>query len=215
MGSLKIKKTKNWKAKLRPYRYRDLFEQAVERTVELGLPAVDVEYVDARHFSPERVSEFGSFVAREFAPALAGGLSATCMMVHSGLVGAVEEFFRCGAYLTVGPVTTPKGELYPLTSEQVRRWMTEKVDARDVELHAWITLDSMEILDMTLLPTIADVSGRPEIAKTIATHPDLLPRAQPQGPDPATLPNGLRYSPFVVGLAFLERLGLPTVHINY
>ena len=215
MGRLKIKKSKDWRAKLRPHRYRDLFEQAVERTAELGLPAVDVEYVDARHFSPERVKEFGSFVAGEFAPILAGGLSATCIVVHSGLVGAVEEFFRCKAYFTVGPVTTPKGELYPLSAEQVRRWMTEKVDARDVELHAWITLDSMEILDMTLLPTIADVGGRPEIAKPIATHPDLLPRAQPQGLDPATLPNGLRYSPFVVGQAFLERLGIATVYINY
>ena len=215
MGRFKIKKSKDWKAKLRPYRYRDLFEQAVERTAELGLPDVDVEYVDARHFSPGRLKEFGSFVAEEFAPALAGGLAATCIVVHSGLVGAVEEFFKCKAYFTVGSVITPKGEMYPLSAAQVHRWMTEKVDARDVELHAWITLDSMEILDMTFLPTIADVSRRPEIAKPIATHPDLLPRAQPQGPDPAMLPNGLRYSPFVVGQAFLERLGLATVHINY
>lgn len=215
MGRFKIKKSKDWKAKLRPYRYRDLFELAVERTAELGLPAVDVEYVDARHFSPGRLKDFGSFVAEEFVPALTGGLSATCIMVHSGLVGAVEEFFKCRAYFTVEPVITPKGEMYPLSAAQVRRWMTEKVDARDVELHAWITLDSMEILDMTFLPTIAEVSGRPEVARPIATHPDPLPRAQPQGTDPATLPNGLRYSPFVVGQAFLERLGLATVHINY
>jgi hypothetical protein len=63
-------------------------------------------------------------------------------------------------------------------------------------------------------PWIAEVSGSPEVARPIATHPDLLPRAQPQGTDPATLPNGLRHSPFVVGQAFLERLGLATVHVN-
>lgn len=136
MGNYKIKGSKDWKAKLRPYSYRDLFERAVERTAEFGLPAPDVEYVDTSYFSPDRLDAFGAFVAEEFAPVLAGGLSATCIMVHSGLVGAVEEFFRCRAYLTIGPVTTPKGELYPLSEGQVRRWMAEKVDARSLELHA-------------------------------------------------------------------------------
>ena len=215
MGRFKIKRRKDWKAKLRPYSYWDLFEQAVERTAELGLPAPEVEQVNTVHFGLGRLEAFLSFVNKEFTPALACGLSSTCLIVHSGLVEAVEEFFRCKAYLTIGPVTTPKGKLYPLSEEQVRQWMTVGVDASKVNLHAWITLDSMEILDMTLFPTIADVSGKPELARPIATQPDLLPRAQPQGDDPATLPNGLRYEPFVVGQTFLERLGLKIIHVNW
>jgi hypothetical protein len=216
MGKLKIKKSKDWKAKLRPYSYRDLFEQAIERTVDLGLEEPNVVYSGNTYFTHERVNSFRSFIAEEFAPALERGLVATCIIVHTGLIGAVEEFFSCKAYFTLGSVTTPNGEMYAITEQLARRWLAEKVDFRDLEIHGWITLDSMEILDMTFLPTVAYVSGRQELSnKLIAIRPESLPRAQPQGPHASTLPNGMRYNPFVVGQDFLTQLGLETVYIDY
>lgn len=216
MGKFKLKKTKDWKAKLRPYSYHDLFEAAVERTCGLGLEEPEIIYTAQSYFTPERLRAFGDFIVKEFAPALAQGLNATCIIVHTGLLGAVEEFFSCRAYLTVGSVFTPKAEMYPISEQQVRKWLAEKVNVMDLELHAWITLDSLEILDMTFLPTIAYASKRWELGnKPVATNPDLLPRAQPQGPDPSTLPNGLRYNPFVVGQDFLTQLGLETIYISY
>ncbi|MDT5061152.1 MAG: hypothetical protein QOH63_1611 [Acidobacteriota bacterium] len=216
MGKFKLKKTKDWKAKLRPYSYRDLFEAAVERTGDLGLEEPEIIYTDQSYFTPERLRAFGEFINQEFAPALERGLVATCVIVHTGLIGAVKEFFSCEVYLTIGSVTTPKGEMYQITEQQARRWIAEKVNVKDLEIRAWLTLDSLEILDMTFLPTIAHVSGRRELEnKPIAVRPDSLPRAQPQGPDPSTLPNGLQYKPFVVGQDFLTQLGLETVSINY
>jgi hypothetical protein len=216
MGRLKLKKTKDWKAKFRPYNYRDLFEKAVERTVELGLPEPEIQYVNLSYFTPERLNAFGEFIAKEFAPLFADGLVATCVIVHSGLLDAVEGFFGCHAYFTVGSVTTPRGEMYPLSEEMVRKWLKDKVNVFDLEIHTWITLDSMEIIDMTFLPTIANVSGRPELYKQVATNPDFLPHAQPQNADdPLTLPNGMRYNPFLLGREFLTRLGAETISINY
>jgi len=212
MGRLKLKKTKDWKAKFRPYNYRDLFEKAVERTVELGLPEPKIQYVKLSYFTPDCLDAFGKFIAKEFAHVFAYGLVATCVIVHSGLLDAVEEFFGCHAYFTVGSVTTPKAEMYPLSEEEVRKWLKDKVNVFDLKIHAWITLDSMEIIDMTFLPTIANISERPEHNKQIAINPDLLPRAQSQNVDDlSTLPNGMRYNPFLIGREFLTRLGAETI----
>jgi hypothetical protein len=79
----------------------------------------------------------------------------------------------------------------------------------ELSLHTWLTLDSMEILDVTFLPTALGVGERSAFSRrAVAADPDTLPRAQPRLPAYPT--HGLKYEPFVIGLDFLQKLVLPT-----
>jgi hypothetical protein len=212
MGKLRLKKSTDWKAGFVRYSYRALFAQAVERTVELGLSKPEIVYTDKTYWTPEAMSGFNTLIREERKELLADGLDGSTerrIQIHVGLIEPLQKFLACTAYLTVGSVRRSKNEWYALSEKEVRQWLKEGAYGDDLNLHAWLTLDSMEILDMTFLPTIVGISEKSEFSRrTIATNPDALPRAQPQSSAYPT--NGLKYQPFVVGLDFLGKLVLPT-----
>jgi hypothetical protein len=186
MGELRLKKTKDWKSGFVRYSYRALFEEAVERTAELGLPKPEIVYTDNTYWTPVAVGGFDAFIREERKELLADGLdglSERRVQIHVGLLEPLQEFLSCKAYLTVGSVTRSKNEWYALSEKDVRRWLKEGPYGDDLNLHVWLTLDSLEILDMTFLPAIVGVGERSEFSRrTVATNPDTLPRAQPQLP---------------------------------
>lgn len=212
MGKLHLKKSKDWKAGFVRYSYRALFEKAVERTAELGLSIPEIVYTDKTYWTPEALSSFDAYIREERRELLADGLvgsSERRVQIHVGLLEPLQEFFSCKVYLTVGSVTRSKNEWYALSDKEVRQWLKEGAYGDDLNLHAWLTLDSLEILDMTFLPTVVGIGERSEFSRrAITISPDLLPRAQPQ--IPLYPSNGLKYQPFVVGLDFLRKLVLPT-----
>lgn len=64
-----------------------------------------------------------------------------------------------------------------------------------VNIHAWLTLPSMEIIDVTLATTMAIAQGKPEQGGGVVTgHADVF--------------KGFDYRPLLVGADFLRRAGL-------
>ena len=64
----------------------------------------------------------------------------------------------------------------------------------EVNLHAWLTLPSMEVLDFSLPTSYAKVNNRPEdIGSAIAEHANKLSA------------NGMTYKPLIVGEDFLVK----------
>jgi hypothetical protein len=212
MPKSRIKQSKDWKAGFERYSYRALFEKAVERTAEFGLPKPEIVYTDNAYWTPASVGGFDALIREERKELLSGGLAVPTerrVQIAVGLLEPLQDFFSCKAYVTVGSVSRSKEKWYALSEKNVRRWLSESVYGDELSLHAWLTLDSMEILDVTFLPTVLDVSERSEFSRrAVAANPDTLPRAQPRLPSFPT--HGLKYEPFVIGLDFLQKLVLPT-----
>lgn len=208
---------KKWKKSLSLHKYEDRFELAKYRTAKMGLSPIEMSKVPTTYWKDETVKGFLNFINLHYQPLLEMGLSRTCIAIHSGLVDAVEEYFSCRAVLTIGSITTPKGELYKLDEGLLGKWISEGVNLFKVNLHAWITLDSMEIFDMTFLPTIAEVSRNQEIANKlpVAVYPDsLMTDISKEDKDPFCFPKRLKYSPFICGKEILSKIGLTEVQIH-
>lgn len=154
-----------WKRTLPLHKYAGRFELATYRTEKLLSLSVDLPIVDKIYWNDETIGGFLNFAKVEYAPIFGYGLVGTCIIIHSALVEAVKEYFNCNAVLTIGSIMTPKGELYPMDETTVLAWRKTEIDMAAALLHAWITLDSMEILDMTFLPTIADISKKEELSQ--------------------------------------------------
>lgn len=121
-------------------------------------------------------------------------LAGQCLAVSYRLLPHVCAVFGA-AFFTVGYLTIGDRPLYFFSENDVQRWLTDGLPQGTANLHAWLTLPSMEILDFTFGPSVALKNNAPDMAGImIAQHPD-------------TLQIGLRYHPMLVGEAFLERTG--------
>ena len=210
------KEEQKWKRSLTLHKYAGRFELAEYRTRKLGFPPVELLPVEKFYWSDFTRDGFLDFAKTKYAPVFNHGLSGTCIIIHSGLLEAVKEYFACDAVLTIGSLTTSKGEMYEMDEATVLEWKRNGINLLDAEIHTWITLDSMEILDMTFLPTIAEVSGKKQLLEKspIALDPDVLTKnLLKYDPDVLSLPRGIKYNPFIIGSEVLSAFGMPTAVI--
>ncbi|MBN6739131.1 hypothetical protein JKG47_00950 [Acidithiobacillus sp. MC6.1] len=133
-------------------------------------------------------------------PPRIGNLSAQCVPVHTAAIKKVAAIVGTEPVLTFGCVTSETGDkLFSLTEDEIQRWLKNGVENPfSLELHAWLTLSSMEIIDFTILPTITDVQRmkNPAIKQigfgVVAKHADAL--------------IGMTYKPIAIGNDLTDKL---------
>lgn len=193
------------------YDYFSEFLDAADRTGRLGLQPLTPELAVGTHLTPESLKSIHAMF-REVAgeDATLEQIAENNFQLHLDMITPLEQLLGCRAYYTIGSVETPKGTLYPMTEEEVRGWLAGGAPGPAVNAHTWITLDSLEVLDLTLLASVAATSGDLSLVNShVAGNPEELaamPNDDPQGT--SRLPAGLRYHPFVVGEDLFRQMGL-------
>lgn len=120
---------------------------------------------------------------------------AQCLSLHIRLKSVVEQILDCDAFYTIGWVSFEKSEMFKQTEESLSEMLKRGIVGPDVNLHAWLTLPSMEILDFSLPTTYAKVNDIEEgKGSAITMHP-------------SDLTGGMMYQPMLVGDEFLLRSG--------
>ena len=120
-------------------------------------------------------------------------LSRNCTTIHWNTVDALSQALNCKAYFTVGYVVDAGRECFKFTYEDVQEWL--KFGVKKVTLHAWLTLDSMEIVDFTFNSTKADrYPNLKHLEKTVIA---LSPEEQGEG---------FHYIPLIVNDNFLNKI---------
>lgn len=176
--------------------YGDDFQKALERTERMGLPLPEVTFETTRYLTDEALGGVKTAIFEALGPVRTEQLAAQCLAIHWQLQDIVSTALGCPVYYTIGWVELEKGSWFGHTEETLRTLMTEGLQHERVQLHAWLTLPSMEIVDVSLMTTYALVRDYPEAkGKVIATHP-------------SELTGGLMYKPTLVGAEFLARSGL-------
>lgn len=135
-------------------------------------------------------------------PPTLDGLIAQCLPVHATLIQAVADIAGALPVLTIGCVTDTDGDQwFSVTEEEIRRWRaTGAENPHALELHAWLTLPTMEIVDFTFVPTYAKVRRiKLDDIGCIAKHADAL--------------TGMTYRPVAMGNDIPDKLGFPYVLI--
>lgn len=182
--------------------YEESFGLALKFTKSLGY---DVSRLQLRLSGVNVLDDNGDFIE----PALrAGGITdlgrsaGQCLKWSHYLQPHFEKHLNRKVFLTIGQIWKDQTCIYGPTFEEIRRWNKNGLRLSDFEngggfkLHAWLTVESGEIIEPTMLSSLA-AAGHESFKKYAA--------AVVWGRDPHVL-NGHRYVPVAVGSEIVENI---------
>lgn len=175
--------------------YERLFVDALARTGELGLPAPSFKPISARIITPAKMEKAATRVGRHLQNIQPQQIAAQCFAINSAVVDVIAEAFETPAYITIGNVAADGHWFYKVDTSYLKNLIANGITpGQGLKLHAWITLPSYEIIDITLPTTYAVVKGIPElIGGAMANHPTEI--------------RGMVFEPLIIGGEFFRRIG--------
>lgn len=123
--------------------------------------------------------------------------SQKCFQVTSSLQEPLQELLGVPLFYTLGYVQEDgKGPIFHTEVAELKRLIRNKLPLGHINLHAWLTLPTYEVLDFTLLTTLGTLLDMPDLkGRAVAGHP-------------ADFPGHPSYHPQLVGDEFLTQCGL-------
>jgi len=175
--------------------------KANEFTKEIGLPGVEInprsknEYLSLANFHSKIKSHLGITHPNQ--------LFQCCSIVSVLLKTIIEETFNCKAYVTIGDINNLDRSIYNINENYIRSIITpgkNSLNTDNYRHHAWITLDSMEIIDYTHLTTYSYHN------KTMSNEQKMKYLSAIISGTPETLKlKGMEYVPVMVGDEFYRK----------
>jgi len=177
--------------------YANEWTTAIERSKRFGLevPGHEVQPT-TRYLTEGRQAEFPHVVLRGLGDLDFSDVVAQCMSIHYRLVPVLEEWLQCPVVYTIGWIDdgTDKG-MFKFDDAFVAEMLKNGFTGSTVNIHAWLTLPSMEVIDVALVTTIAVLKGwREGHGAVLAKYADEV--------------TGMAYRPMLVGADFLLKTGL-------
>ena len=178
-------------------RYLDAFIQAKVRTQTYGLDLPEIElHESGRYITREFLEEFPHFIHKNTQIRAPSDLSAQCLSVNLMLRDIISARLKCPVYYTLGWIDdrTEKG-LFRFGEEFIKAALAGEITtAGEINIHAWLTLPSMEIIDPTIATTIALENKIDDgIGRIFAA--------------PADSTEGFSFHPMLIGEDFLRKSG--------
>lgn len=175
--------------------YKSEFEMAVLRTKNFNLKCPKIEYSKELLLTPEKMHSFLSTLRKSFGDIGIDDVVAQCLSIHHRLSDVIADFFNTRCYFTIGHVETSAQLMFHQSEDDLRGILEKGINGSSVNIHAWLTLPTMEIMDFSLPTTYAVLNKMEEEAGgLIATHAD-------------NLTGGMKYHPMLVGEDFLRKSG--------
>ena len=138
--------------------YLDAFIRAKHRTQAYSLTLPEIETDESkRYITQEFLDEFPHLVLKNTRIRQLSDLSAQCLAVNLILREIIAARLECPVYYTIGWINdgTEKG-LFKFDDPLIEAALSGKMTmAGEVNIHAWLTLPSMEVIDPTISTTIA------------------------------------------------------------
>lgn len=145
------------------YSYAEEFRDAIIFTKEIGCNTPDFLFRDELYCNPESINEIGRLLENELAKnrLKIENLVTQCLRTNILIVKKLSNLLRCKAIVTTGYVTVKSEDedLYRFSREELKNWIKPDFTADRVNAHAWITLQSGEVVELTLLTSIAVIKG--------------------------------------------------------
>jgi len=168
---------------------------ATDRTKRLGLKCPDVQLSDERFLTKERMERFPQDLQKVVGEISIEEVVAQCLYIHHKLQEPVSNILGTPTYFTIGYVETAKDTLFYHDENSFKEMLHTGLPSRSLNIHAWLTLPSMEVFDFSLPTSYAIINEIEEgIGGLIAAHADALK-------------HGMKYHPMLVGKDFLRRIG--------
>lgn len=174
--------------------YQDELKEAVSRSHRLGISNQDISLCSERYCSDERLMELISIIDETYGGISMERLLGKCAQVHFDFLGDIRRIFHPEALFTVGYVCSGENEYFKFGESDIENWLKNGINPNKMNLHAWVTLPSLEIIDLTFSATFAYVNKINEFGIAITKHVSEL--------------NGMSYHPMLVGEEAVFKLGV-------
>lgn len=178
--------------------YQEDFLKAIERTSSFNLhPKPAFSVISGQFMNAARVNDLNKILA----PVFSGihsyeQLVGECMPIHLKARPVLEKWLGCPVYFTLGWIDdgSSKG-LFRFDDETIAEKLASGHQGETLDIHAWLTLPTMEIIDLTLTTTICLLQGIKEGEGGV-----IVKKA-----DEVT---GLSYKPMLIGETYLHSIGV-------
>ncbi|WP_374448041.1 hypothetical protein [Providencia sp.] len=178
--------------------YQDDFLKAVERTSRFNLhPVLAFSGISGQIMDAARVNDLNKILA----PVFLGihsyeQLVGECMPIHLKARPVLEKWLGCSVYYTLGWIDDGSSNgLFWFDDEIIAEKLAAGHQDETLNIHAWLTLPTMEIIDLTLTTTLCLLQGRKEgEGGVIVKKADEL--------------TGLSYKPMLIGETYLHNIGV-------
>ena len=176
--------------------YFDDFRAATDRTRRFGLdvPHHEIE-PDRRYLTAARQREFPFVMHKAIGAIGTEELMAQCMSIHHRLKPVIQDWLDVPVVYTIGWVQTKGEGLFKFDESHIHDLLQLASVPRTLGVHVWLTLPSMELIDLSLATTMAIVHNMPEgLGQMMAKHADDV--------------TGMAYKPMLLGDGLLRRIGV-------
>lgn len=175
--------------------YKSEFERAASRTKEFNLMCPEIVFSEGALLTTERMHKFPSVLRDAVGDIGVEEVVAQCLSIHYRLSDVISKLFDTSCYFTIGYIETVDRLMFHQSEQDLKRILQNGINSSSLNIHAWLTLPTMEIMDFSLPTSYAILNKMEEgIGGLIATHPD-------------TLIGGMKYHPMLVGEDFLRKSG--------
>ena len=183
--------------------YREKFIQAIAKTKEYGFDVPKCEFENEKYFTPQ-IPESFSMIFREVLPYEVDQTKCNCLKINFELFLKLDKIIPNGAFLTIGWIECGKKKQFFFDYNYIDTLLKGEKSKNVLRLHAWITLPTMEIIDLTFLTTYGSIFNEPDmIGNVIAKDADSL--------------QGMSYIPMLVGSDIFKNITvtyIPTINLT-
>lgn len=118
---------------------------------------------------------------------------ANCMGFHYKVKPTIEKYLSSDVYFTLGYVSIYDKNIFYFDDKFIEDSLENGMQEQP-NIHAWLTLPTMEIIDFTLPATYAIMNQLDYNGEVIIKHADKLK-------------DGMNYNPVLIGDTFLRKIG--------
>lgn len=175
--------------------YSDELIEAQQRTIRFNLACPEIPTPCGRLLTADKHQQFPYAVREAVGELSEKDIVGQCISIHWRLQVTLEKFFAAPILYTIGYVHTPPSDMFKQTEPELLQRLHTGLNGAQVQFHAWLTLPSMEIIDISLPTSFAVIKGLTEgHGGVIASHAEELK-------------HGLRYHPMLLGEDYLRKIG--------
>lgn len=173
--------------------------EAIARAGRLRLNCPGFKPQNGKLLTEKTLKEIPSVVKDTVGYLSVSAVAGQCLSYHLRLRSALRDYFGTEVTYTIGYVSMGEETIFEQTEEQMKGLMSSKGFRPLLNIHAWLTLPTCEVMDFTL-PTTYAVMNQTEqgygegYGGVIAGHADHLQQ-------------GVRYRPMLLGEDYLRKIG--------
>lgn len=175
--------------------YETELDQAIQRTREWGLDCPSFPFNPTRRLTPDFIGKIVKSAQRVTGHLEPEAVAGQCFAVHHFIKDALEQDLGVPLLYTIGYVSFGPENAFHTDLDELKAMLHRGQISGPLRLHAWLTMPSHEILDLTFGTTYGVVHGFKEvIGNATFLHPSELKGTQ-------------RYRPQLVGTDYFRRIG--------